>query len=103
MLRKLLPVILLLLMLGGCAEKASSPARDASASFFAMDTYMSIRAYGADGDTLRDCQHLVDGEHLAVDLELHLRPLSGYLHLLQHLRVFTHVEGVVVYLAPLCR
>lgn len=61
MLRKLLPVILLLLMLGGCAEKASSPARDVSASFFAMDTYMSIRAYGADGDTLRDCQHLVDG------------------------------------------
>jgi len=58
MLRKrLLPLLCALLLLAGCGTTQQNT--PAEVSFFAMDTYMNLRAYGADEALLREAEEAI--------------------------------------------
>lgn len=60
--KKFIPVICIpVLLLAGCAAIGKMGTKESKASFFAMDTYISLTAYGENGDTaLEDAQRKVE-------------------------------------------
>ena len=83
--RKIVPFLCALLLLSGCGAEtpvaeASRTGGENSIEFFAMDTYMSIRAYGADDTLLENAAALVE----ALEAELSTTEETSAIYTLNH-------------------